>query len=294
MSVQGFRKDPDTDDNARFNMVGAGYFHTLGVPVLRGREFTDADAMGSTQVAVVNEAFVKKFGLGNDAIGKMMGSGRNNDSLNVQIVGVVKNAKYSDVKDEVPPLFFYPWRQDSTVGSMNFYVRTSLAPEQLLRTVPSVLRNIDANLPVEDLKTMPQQIKDNTFMDRMISTLSASFALLATLLAAVGLYGVLAYTAAQRTREIGVRMALGADAGKVRLLVMRQVALMTVVGGTIGIAGAIALGRAAQSLLYELKGHDPLVFVLATIVLVLVALGAGYMPALKASRTDPMQALRYE
>ena len=141
---------------------------------------------------------------------------------------------------------------------------------------------------------MPQQIKDNTFMDRMISTLSASFALLATLLAAVGLYGVLAYTAAQRTREIGVRMALGADAGKVRLLVMRQVALMTVVGGTIGIAGAIALGRAAQSLLYELKGHDPLVFVLATIVLVLVALGAGYMPALKASRTDPMQALRYE
>jgi predicted permease len=293
VSVQGFKKDPDTDANARFNEVSVAYFRTLGIPVLAGREFTEADALGSTKVAVVNEAFAKKFGLGRDAVGKMMGSG-GNDSLNIQIVGLVKDAKYSEVKDAVPPLFFYPWRQDSTVGSINFYVKTSLTPEQLLRTIPAVVRNIDPNLPLEDLKTMPQQIKENIFMERMISILSASFAVLATLLAAVGLYGVLAYTASQRTREIGVRMALGADAGKVRLLVMRQVGLMTAIGGTIGIAGAIALGRAAQSLLYELKGHDPLVFVLSTVLLVLVALGAGYMPALKASKTDPMQALRYE
>ena len=141
---------------------------------------------------------------------------------------------------------------------------------------------------------MPQQIRENVFMDRMISLLSASFAVLATLLAAVGLYGVLAYTAAQRTREIGVRMALGADAGKVRRLVMRQVGLMTTVGGLVGLAGAFALGRGAQSLLFGLQGHDPVVFVLATIVLVLVALAAGYLPALRASKTDPMQALRYE
>ena len=294
VSVQGFKKDPDTDDNARFNMVGAGYFKTLGVPVLQGREFTDADAMGTTKVAIVNEAFAKKFNLGRDAVGKMMGSGRDGDSLNIQIVGLVKNAKYSDVKDEVPPLFFYPWRQDSTIGSINFYVKTNLAPEQLLRTIPAVIRNIDANLPLEELKTMPQQVRENVFMDRMISILSASFAVLATLLAAVGLYGVLAYTASQRTREIGVRMALGADAGKVRLLVMRQVGLMTAVGGTVGIVGALGLGYGARSLLYGLQGHDPVVFVLATFLLVAVALGAGYIPALKASKTDPMQALRYE
>jgi predicted permease len=293
VAVQGFKKDPDTDANSRFNEVGPGYFRTLGIPLLAGREFTDADVVGSTKVAVVNEAFARKFGLGREAVGKMMGNGRG-DSLVVQIVGLAKNAKYSDVKDEVPPLFFYPVRQDSAVGSVNFYVRTSLAPEQLLRTIPNVVRNIDANLPLEELKTMPQQIRENTFMERMISVLTSSFAVLATLLAAVGLYGVLAYTAAQRTREIGVRMALGADAGKVRRLVMRQVGLLTAVGGTIGIVGALGLGYGARSLLYQLQGHDPMVFILATIVLVAVAMGAGYLPALKASKTDPMQALRYE
>ena len=292
VNVQGFKEEPDTDDGSRFNEVGPTYFRTLGIPILSGREFTEADALGSTKVAVVNEAFAKKFGLGRDAVGKMMGS--RGDSLDVIIVGLAKNAKYSDVKDEVPPLFFYPWRQDSTIGSINFYVRTSLTPEQLLRTIPNVVRNIDANLPLEDLKTMPQQIKENVFMDRMISLLSASFAVLATLLAAVGLYGVLAYTAAQRTREIGVRMALGADAGKVRLLVMRQVGLLTAIGGTVGIVGALGLGYGARSLLFGLQGHDPVVFVLSTLLLVAVALGAGYIPALKASKTDPMQALRYE
>ena len=292
VSVQGFKKDPDTDDGSRFNEVGPTYFKTLGIPILSGREFTEADALGSTKVAVVNQAFAKKFGLGRNAVGKMMSS--TGDTLNVMIVGLVKDAKYSDVKDEVPPIFFYPWRQDSTIGSINFYVRTAMAPEQLLRAIPAVMRNIDGNLPLEDLKTMPQQIKENVFMDRMISLLSASFAVLATLLAAVGLYGVLAYTAAQRTREIGVRMALGADAGKVRGLVMRQVGLMTAIGGTVGIVGALALGYAARSLLFGLQGHDPVVFVLATLLLIAVAMGAGYIPALKASKTDPMQALRYE
>src|SRR5262249_22688278 len=156
-----------------------------------------------------------------------------------QIVGLIKNAKYSQVKDEVPPLFMLPYRQDSTLGSAQFYVRTAGDPMQILRAIPAVMSHIDPNLPLEELKTMPQQVKENVFMDRMISTLSAAFALLATLLAAVGLYGVLAYSVAQRTREIGVRMALGADASRVRGMVMRQVGVMTIVGAIIGIAGAI-------------------------------------------------------
>ena len=141
---------------------------------------------------------------------------------------------------------------------------------------------------------MPQQIRENVFLDRMISILSAAFAVLATLLAAVGLYGVLAYTVAQRTREIGVRMALGADGRQVRRMVMRQVGVMMAVGLGIGLAAALGLGRAASSLLYGLQGHDPIVFLLGAMLLGLVGFAAGYLPARRASQVDPMQALRYE
>ncbi|MEJ7810752.1 MAG: ABC transporter permease [Gemmatimonadaceae bacterium] len=292
VSVQGFKKDADTDANARFNEVGPAYFSTLKIPLLAGREFTAADGLGRPKVAVVNEAFAKKFNLGRDAVGKFMTTG--DDKLDVQIVGLVRNAKYSEVKDEVPPLFFYPYRQDSTVGAMNFYVRTSLDPQQLLRTVPSVIKRLDPNLPLEELKTLPQQVRENVFLDRVISTLAATFAALATLLAAIGLYGVLAYTVAQRTREIGVRMALGADSRRVRGMVLRQVARMTIIGGVIGIAAALGLGRAARSLLYGLEGHDPAAVIAAAAVLALVAFGAGYIPARRASQVEPMRALRYE
>ena len=141
---------------------------------------------------------------------------------------------------------------------------------------------------------MPQQVRENVFADRFITVLSAAFAVLATVLAAVGLYGVLAYTVAQRTREIGLRMALGADPGNVRGMVLRQVGWMTLIGGAIGLVAAVGLGRAAQALLFELQGHDPTVLAGAALGLTLVALGAGFIPALRASRVDPMRALRYE
>jgi predicted permease len=292
--VQGFEAGPDTDRQSSFNMIGPGYFRVLGIPVMSGREFARSDALGSSKVAIVNEAFVKKFNLGRDAVGKRIGTGRRTDQPDMEIVGVIKNAKYSDVKDKIPPQFFTPYRQDSTVGSMNFYVRTSRSPEQLMRTLPAVLKSIDPTLPIEDLKSLPRQIQENVALDRMISTLSAAFAALATLLAAVGLYGVLAYTVAQRTREIGVRMALGADAGRVRGMVLKQVGVMTLIGGVIGVAAAFGLGRWAGSLLFEIKGNDPIVFTLAAALLSAVALGAGYIPARRASRVAPMQALRYE
>jgi predicted permease len=294
VAVQGFKKGPDTDANARFNEISAGYFRAMGMPLLAGREFTDADQLGGQKVAIVNEAFAKKFGLGRDAVGKMMSDGGSSDTLDVQIVGLVQNAKYSEVKGEVPPLFFQPYAQDSTVGSMQFYVRTSLTPEQLLRTIPAVMKRIDPNLPLENIKTLPQQVKENTFLDRMISLLSVAFASVATLLAAVGLYGVLAYTVAQRTREIGVRMALGADGRKVRGMVMRQMGVMTMIGGAIGVAAALGLGKAAGSLLYGLPWYDPVVVVLSVLVLAGVARAAGFVPALRASKVDPIRALRYE
>jgi predicted permease len=293
VQVQGFKEDADTDDNARFNEVGPGYFRTLGVQLLAGREFTPADERGRPEVVVVNETFAKKFGLGRDVVGKRMGWA-DTSNLHMEIVGLVRDSKYSGVKDTTPALFFLPHRQDANVGSMNFYVKTSGDPSQSLRAIPGVVRRLDASLPVEELRTMPQQVRENVFMDRMISTLSASFALLATLLAAIGLYGVLAYSVAQRTREIGVRMALGADSGAVRRMILGQVGIMVLIGGIIGIGGAIALGRGAKSLLFELSGTDPVVMAVSVVVLTVVAMGAGYIPALRASKVDPMQALRYE
>lgn len=293
LTVEGFDAGPDTNTNASYNQIGPGYFGTLEIPLLSGREFTESDNESAPDVAIVNEAFARKFGLGRDAVGKYMALGRG-DELDIRIVGLVQDAKYSEVTDEIPPQFFLPYRQSEQIGSVYFYARTALAPQELLQTVPRVISELDPSLPVEQLKTMPMQVRENTFMDRMISTLSSAFAVLATLLAAIGLYGVLAYTVAQQTREIGVRMALGADRRRVRTMVLRRVGFMTIIGAAVGIAGALGLGRMARSLLYEVEGYDPLAIAAAVVVLAIVALGAGYLPARQASRVEPMRALRYE
>ena len=294
VNVQGYKSGPDVDNHSRFNQVGPGYFRAMGIPLLAGREFTRSDTLKAPKVAIVNEAFAKKFNLGTDVIGKRIGTNGGTSELDTEIVGLARNAKYSEVRDAVPPLFFMPYMQAERVGAMAFYVRTSVEPESFLQQVHRVVGQLDANLPVENLRTMPQQVRENVFMDRMISTLSAGFASLATLLAAVGLYGVLAYTVSQRTREIGLRMALGAAPGRVRSMILKQVATMTVIGGAIGLVAGVWAGRGAGALLYEMKGHDPAVLVVSTVLLAAVALGAGFIPAHRASRVDPMRALRYE
>jgi predicted permease len=292
VSVQGFARGPDTDTHANFNDISAGYFRTLAIPLMSGREFTASDAVGSPKVVVVNEAFAAKFNLGREAVGRRMSTGSSN--LDMEIVGIVQNAKYSEVRQQLPPVFFLPYRQSEQLGTRYVYVRTAGESEPVIRAVPAVLARLDPNLPVEDLKTLPQQVRENVFMDRMVSTLAAAFAVLATLLAAVGLYGVLAYTVSQRTREIGLRMAFGADAARMRAMILKQVAWMTLIGSTIGIVGAYYLGRGAQTLLFELKPYDPVVILSSVVVLSVVALGAGYIPAYRASRVHPMEALRYE
>lgn len=294
VNVEGFETTPDTDIGSRYNEVGPGYFRTMGTPMLAGREFTASDIVGSPKVAIVNEAFARKFGLGRDPIGKHMGANGRTGERDMEIVGFVKDAKYAQVKDAVPPMFVTPYRQDSTLGFIRFYVRTANDPSTMMRTIPALVKRLDPNLPVNEIKTLDAQVKENVFMDRMISTLSAAFAILATLLASIGLYGVLAYTVAQRTREIGVRMALGADAGNVRGMVLRQVGLMTLVGGVLGIAAAFALSRVAASLLFGLTGTDPVVMSGSAVFLAVVALAAGGIPATRAAQVDPMQALRYE
>ena len=215
------------------------------------------------------------------------------NKLDIEIVGIAKNAKYSQVKQEMMPTFFMPYRQ-ADIGIMTYYVRNTANPDATMAMVRREVMKLDANLPVTDMKTLPKQVEDNVFLDRFVGVLSTAFALLATLLAAVGLYGVLAYTVSQRTKEIGLRMALGAQPQRVRGMVLKQVAMMMAIGGTIGLTAAVWVGSVASALLFEMKGWDPLVLVSAAIGLTFVALAAGFAPANRAAHIDPMRALRYE
>ena len=295
--VTGMRFDPDADNGSMFNMVSPGFFGTVGMRLLAGRDFTRGDIEGGPKVAIVNEAFGRKFKIAGHEVGTRMTTETSaNAKLDIEIVGLVKDAKYSEVKREIQPVFFTPYRQDKEIGSITFYARTRLAEAELLQAIPRIVGRLDPNLPVEDLRTMATQVRQNTGVDRMITILSAAFAGIATLLAAIGLYGVLAYTVSQRTREFGLRMALGADGRRVRRLVLGRVGWMTLAGATVGVAGAVGaamfITSQSREMLYELKPYDPQVLIASTALLVLVAFAAGFIPALRASRVNPMTALR--
>jgi predicted permease len=294
VAVEGFDAGPDTDIDANVNEIGPGFFKVLGIPLMAGREFTRADTLNAPKVAIVNERFAKKFGLGRNAVGKRMSAAGTGTPLDLEIIGIVRDAKYSEVKDEIPPQFFLPYRQDPRAGRLTFYAAVGGDAGPFLAGIEPLVARIDGTLPVVNLRTLEQQVRENVFLDRFVSTLSAAFAGLATILAAIGLYGVLSYMVAQRTREIGLRMALGADATRIRSMVLAQVGRMLAVGGVIGLGLAALAGWAAQSQLYGLKGYDPAVLAAAGAVLGAVAIGAGFLPAYRASRVDPMRALRYE
>ena len=292
VSVQGFDDSPGVDAHSNVNEVGLDYFRTLGIPLLAGREFEIGDDLETPKVAIVNETFARKFGLGRDAVGKFMAVGRGDVELDVEIVGLVKDAKYSQVKQTVPPLFFTPHRQDETLGLLNFYVRAIGEPAPVIRSLRGVVSRVDPNLPVENLQTMEMQIEDTLVLDRVLSILSAAFSFLATLLAAIGLYGVIAYSVVQRKREIGLRMALGADAARVRRMILGEVGQIAVPGAVLGLVAALGIGQVASSLLFELEGFDPVVLSIAVTVLLGVALVAALLPASRAARIDPMTVLR--
>jgi predicted permease len=294
VAVEGYEMAPDTDMESLCNKIGPGYFSTLGIPLIAGRQFTRSDAAGAPKVAIVNEAFAEKFNLGRDAVGKHISDRSNGTLPDIEIVGLVQNSKYSRAEREWEPIFFRPYRQDDQIEHLTFYVLTSLNPDQLFSGIKKLMSQLDPNLPLENLYTMPEQVSHDTYRDRAMSILTAAFACLATLLAAVGLYGVLAYTVAQRTREFGLRMALGASQTQVRTMVLRQVGMMTLIGSVTGLLLGMVFGRVAQSMLYNLKGHDSVVLCISIVTLALVALIAGFIPAHRASKIDPMQALRHE
>lgn len=291
--VDGFASGPNADNNSRLNHVGPGFFSKLGMPLVAGREFTDADTMAAPKVAVVNEAWVAHFSPERDPVGLRFGTG-GAETRDITVVGVVKNAKYNNLRAEIPRLFHLPYRQVEQVGRLSFYVHSALPAEQTAAQIRRVIAGMDPDLPVESLQTFESRIRDNIRGDHVTLQLAAVFALLATLLAMLGLYGVVAFGVARRTREIGIRMAMGADATAIRGLVFAEVALILVIGGVLGVPGALAVGRLAESQLYGVEANDPMVVSGSVIALVAAAALAAWLPARRAARVNPIEALRYE
>lgn len=292
--VEGFEPSDSNRINVRLNAIDPGFFGTVGMSLLGGRDFSVADSATSPQVAIVNERFAERLGLDRDVIGRRVKLGFREDG-DAEIVGLVRNAKYSTVKDPVPAQLFIPRRQAPfPMDDMTFYVRSAGDSAQLLSGIGQVVANADPTLPVNDLRTVDEQVRENVSEDRLVTMLAAALAMVATVLAAFGLYGVLTYTVAQRTREIGLRLALGAAPRQLRYMVLNQVAWIGSVGGAIGLVAASGLGRAAAGLLFGIEATHAPTYVGAALTLTLVVVAAGYLPARRASRIDPAAALRAE
>lgn len=293
VSVEGFEPTPGADTDILRNEVSPGFFATLGIPLLAGRDFAVGDDAAAPKVAVVNRRFAEQFGLGDAPVGKRLALG-NTRRLDIEIVGMVGTAAYSGVRDVPGPQVFLPVAQRSVPRATHVYLRTAPGVVLSANTLEQAVARVDPNLPVDGIQTLRQQRDESIAETRLLGHLSAAFALLATLLAATGLYGLLAYTIAQRTRELGLRQALGAAPERLRRMVLAQVGRMGAIGGAIGVVAAIGAGHAAESLLYGLRATDPLVYGVAAGLMALVVLAAAGVPAWRASRVAPMEALRHD
>jgi len=291
--VDGYQAREGEDMNPSVDGVGPRYFATMGIPLVSGREFTDRDVKGAPQVAIINETMAKYFFNGTNPVGRRLGFGRGT-ATDIEIVGVARDVRSLELRD-VPPRFLYiPYAQDESVTQLTYYVRAAEDNASTATAIRQAVQRLDPNLPIFDMKTMAIQIDESLFIERMVAVLSVAFGALATLLAAIGLYGLMSYAVTRRTREIGIRMALGAERGRVLWLVLKEVAIMTAAGIAGGLAAAFWLTRQVQSQLFGLAPSDPATLAAASVLLALIAIGAGYIPARRATTIDPIVSLRSE
>src|SRR5579872_2853703 len=298
VSVEGYTQKSDDEDMDCDNYaVDPAFFHTLGTALIQGREFDERDVPGAPKVAIVNQAFVKRFIADNRVVGRKMEIGAGG-ALDIDIVGVTADINNLDLRKASKPTFFIPFTQEvdrkAKARRAAFFVRSNVAFDALSSSIGTMMAKLDATLPVFAMQPMQANIDESIYTDRLIAALSTAFSLLALLLSGVGLYGVIAYLVSRRTSEIGIRMVLGAGPSSVLRMILGEVGLLLAIGGLVGIAGAIAAGRAIASQLYSMPGVDPLVLVVSTAVLSFVALGAACAPAIRAARIQPLDALRHE
>jgi predicted permease len=291
------------DEDALFNAISPGYFHTLGIPIVEGRDFGDRDEYilkpGEDQqdfhVAIVNERFVRQHFGSASPIGRHVGFGNDPGAkMPMEIVGVVKDSKYVDVRSDAPAQLFVPYLEEADPSEFVVYVRTHSDPASAFGSVRRVVQQLDADLPVSDLRTVETQVAQSLSNERLMATMSSVFGILATALAIVGLYGVMAYTVARRTREFGIRIALGARALDVGWLVMRETLTIAVVGAAAGLPAAWWLSRYVESQLFGVAPVDARSLTLAVVAIAIAAVAAGVAPTRRAVSVEPMRALRYE
>jgi predicted permease len=301
LAVDGYRPPPGESAGAALNAVSPGYFTTMGIPVLAGREFDSRDDRAAAlpkgwpyRVAAVNESFVKQYFNGATPIGRHIGIGGDPDTpMPIEIVGIVKDTKYSAIREEQRPQVFFPYLQGN-IEYLTAYVRTSQDPHVVMQAVRREMAALDPAVAIYDVATLDERVERSVVNESMIATLSAALGVMATLLSIMGLYAVLAYTVTRRTREIGIRMALGAPAGQIAGGVLREAGVLIALGLLVGLIAASWLGRYVQNQLYGIAPADPVTIVVASLTLTLVAGIASVLPARRAARLTPMAALREE
>jgi predicted permease len=293
LKAEGYTPEPGEDLSSDFNIVGPDYFRTMKIPLLHGREFAPSDNATALQVVIINETAARRFWPGQNPVGRRLTLGRAPDEEVREIVGVVRDSKYRRLNDEARPVAYAPFAQDYR-ANMALHVRTTGEPGAMLAAVRREVQALDASLPLYNVKTLEEQKSSSLYTSRMAATLLTVFGLLALGLAALGLYGVMAYAVNRRTRELGVRMALGAQTGDVLKLILKQGLKLALLGVGIGLLAAFALTRWMESLLYGVRPTDPLTFTVIAVGLTLVALLACWIPARRAAKVDPLVALRSE